>query len=91
VIIVVGSMISLAYYFRVIAAMWMRDVPEPGPPVPATRPAIAGAEQAAGTTRYPEVAFIAVVAGAASIVLGIVPGPLFHLVGHAGKAIGGLF
>jgi NADH-quinone oxidoreductase subunit N len=91
VIIVVGSMISLAYYLRVVAAMWMRDVPEAGAPVPATRPAIAGAEQAAETARYSEVALVAVVAGAASIVLGIVPGPLFHLVGHAGKAIGGLF
>jgi NADH-quinone oxidoreductase subunit N len=91
VIIVVGSMISLAYYLRVIAAMWMREAPEPGPPLPATRPAIAGAEQAAETTRYPEVAFVALAAGAASIVLGIVPGPLFHLVGHAGKALGGLF
>ncbi len=27
VVIVIGSMISLAYYLRVIAAMWMRDVP----------------------------------------------------------------
>ena len=27
VVIVIGSMISLAYYLRVIAAIWMRDVP----------------------------------------------------------------
>ena len=27
VVIVIGSMISLAYYLRVIAAMWMRDAP----------------------------------------------------------------
>jgi NADH-quinone oxidoreductase subunit N len=89
--IVVGSMISLAYYLRVVAAMWMRDAPEPGPALPAARPAMAGAEAAAETTRYPEVAVVAIVAGAASLVLGIVPGPLFHLVSHAGKAFGGLF
>ena len=91
VIIVVGSMISLAYYLRVVAAMWMRDAPETGPALPAARPAMAGADPAAETTRYPEVAFVAIVAGAASLVLGIVPGPLFHLVSHAGKAFGGLF
>ena len=27
VVIVVGSMISLGYYLRVIAAIWMRDAP----------------------------------------------------------------
>ena len=47
VVIVIGSMISLAYYLRVIAAIWMRDIPlvsraggsvrAPGP-----RPALAG-------------------------------------------------
>jgi NADH-quinone oxidoreductase subunit N len=90
VVIVVGSMISLAYYMRVVAAMWMREAPDTGPQLPSGRPAMAGAEQAAERTRYPEVAFVALAAGAASIVLGIVPGPLFHLVRHAGIALGGL-
>ncbi|HZE06871.1 MAG TPA: NADH-quinone oxidoreductase subunit N, partial [Solirubrobacteraceae bacterium] len=32
VVLVIGSMISLGYYLRVIAAMWMRsEVPSPGP------------------------------------------------------------
>src|SRR6202012_442843 len=32
IVLVVGSMISLGYYLRVIAAVWMRDeVPAPGP------------------------------------------------------------
>jgi NADH-quinone oxidoreductase subunit N len=32
VVLVIGSMISLAYYLRVIATLWMRDeVPAPGP------------------------------------------------------------
>ena len=30
VVIVIGSMISLAYYLKVIAAMWMTDAPAPG-------------------------------------------------------------
>ena len=40
VFIAVGTMISLAYYLRVVAAMWMR--PE-GEPAPGGQPAIAGA------------------------------------------------
>ncbi len=39
----------------------------------------------------PEVLFVAVLAGAATIFFGIVPQPLFNLVHHAGSALGGLF
>ncbi|HEV2768785.1 MAG TPA: NADH-quinone oxidoreductase subunit N [Solirubrobacteraceae bacterium] len=53
VAIVIGSMISLAYYLKVISVMWMRDAPavEPGSavtptpvgaPPPGGRPALAG-------------------------------------------------
>jgi len=38
-----------------------------------------------------EVALVAMLAGAATLFFGIVPGPLFDLVHHAGTAIGGLF
>ena len=42
VMIAIGTMISLAYYLRVIAAVWMRPAAEPGAPgVPAV-PAMAG-------------------------------------------------
>jgi NADH-quinone oxidoreductase subunit N len=44
VLIVIGSAISLAYYLRVVAAVWMRtpdEAPEP-PPALAARPAMAG-------------------------------------------------
>jgi NADH-quinone oxidoreductase subunit N len=41
VAIVIGTMVSLAYYLRVIAAIWMR-------PEPAALPAIAGAAEGAG-------------------------------------------
>jgi NADH-quinone oxidoreductase subunit N len=49
-VIVVGSAISLVYYLRVIAAVWMRS-PSEAPAVvaaPAARPAIAGGSQEAG-------------------------------------------
>jgi NADH-quinone oxidoreductase subunit N len=37
VVLVIGSMISLAYYLRVIAALWMRDeVPAPSPGIRST-------------------------------------------------------
>lgn len=40
VVIVIGSMISLAYYLPVIAAMWMREAPEQGAqPASGTQPA----------------------------------------------------
>jgi NADH-quinone oxidoreductase subunit N len=38
--------------------------------------------------RHPEVAFVAVLAGAATLFFGIVPQPLFNLVQHAGSGLG---
>jgi hypothetical protein len=35
--------------------------------------------------------FVGVLSAAAAIVFGIIPGPLFHFVAHAGHAISGLF
>jgi NADH-quinone oxidoreductase subunit N len=90
VAIVVGSMISLGYYLPVIAAMWMRDAP-------AALPALAGGsaeldveDPQAGGARgvQPEVALVAVLAGAATIFFGIVPQPLFDLVHGVGRGFG---
>jgi NADH-quinone oxidoreductase subunit N len=88
VTIVIGSMISLAYYLRVIAAMWM-------PAAESRLPALAGAdpvtddELAAGPRgTHNEVVLVAVLAGAATLVLGIVPSPLFNLAVKAGEALG---
>ncbi len=106
VAIVVGSMISLGYYLPVIAAMWMRGAPseQPGggrrpspsaaPPRAEGLPALAGGspeldEPSPGL--QPEVAFVAFLAGAATLVFGVIPQPLFDLVHHAGSALGGLF
>jgi NADH-quinone oxidoreductase subunit N len=103
VMIVIGSMISLGYYLRVVAAMWMADAPEAGGGVAAPpRPAMAGgspelddlaieAPAAAVGGRQPEVALVALVGAAATIFFGIIPQPLFDLVGHTGRALGGLF
>jgi NADH-quinone oxidoreductase subunit N len=106
VFIVVGSMISLAYYLRVLAAVWTR--PEVGTELtPAStgaggRPALAGGASAdpleptvaasEGVRRAePEVVFVAVLFGAATLAGGIAPSPLFDLVKHAGRALSGLF
>src|SRR5204862_6950355 len=42
VFIAVGTMISLAYYLRVVAAVWMRPAAEPRPPEAVGVPAMAG-------------------------------------------------
>jgi NADH-quinone oxidoreductase subunit N len=102
VAIVIGSMISLGYYLPVIAAMWMRDAGEPQlDPLSATPrtgplPALAGGSpeldvEDAAPGPQPEVVFVAVLAGAATLFFGIIPQPLFDLVHHAGSALSGLF
>jgi NADH-quinone oxidoreductase subunit N len=50
IVLVIGSMISLGYYLRVVATMWMRDAPDaPTAPVlsPSGIPVIAGGSQEA--------------------------------------------
>ena len=90
VFIAVGTMISLAYYLRVVAAMWMR----PGGEATAARakPAIAGASpeadpidpQAGGR---PYLVVPALLAAAAVVFFGIVPQPLVEFAQHAGAAL----
>ncbi|MEA2298314.1 MAG: NADH-quinone oxidoreductase subunit [Solirubrobacteraceae bacterium] len=106
VVIVLGSAVSLGYYLRVIAAMWMR--PEPGR-APLARPAIAGGspeavvqapegpeghqvvlEPEASRGRHGEVAAVAVLGAAGSIFFGIIPQPLFDLVNGVGGALSNL-
>jgi NADH-quinone oxidoreductase subunit N len=85
VAIVVGSMLSLVYYLRVVAAMWMT-------PTPAPLPAMAGGAPEAPIVApaRPSAAIpigIAVLAGAATIAFGILPGPLLDLASDAGSAL----
>ena len=99
IVLVVGSMISLGFYLRVVATIWMR-------PALTARPAIAGGSQeadssaavpgsvadAAAAPRLPfEVAYVALAFATAVIFFGIFPSPLFHFAAHAGRAIAGLF
>jgi NADH-quinone oxidoreductase subunit N len=88
----VGSMISLVYYLRVIATMWMQDAPAPSGAVTTTgRPALAGGSAEATSPRADLGSWIiAIVFGAATLVLGIIPSPLFHLAKDAGAALVGL-
>ncbi len=104
IVVVVGSMISLAYYLPAAAALW-RDEPAPAPDPgldPVTgRPLLAGAAGLAGESagrdlvsedgsggRRPEVQFVGLLAGAAILFFGIVPQPLFDLVDGAARGFG---
>jgi NADH-quinone oxidoreductase subunit N len=92
VVIVVGSMVSLVYYLKVIAAMWMRDALVPGTAVSTPgRPALAGGSADAASPRAdPGAWVVAAVFGAATLFFGIIPSPLFHLATDAGRALLGL-
>jgi NADH-quinone oxidoreductase subunit N len=92
VVIVIGSMVSLAYYLKVIAAMWMQDAPVPGTALATGTPAIAGGSPEVDAARIqPETWFVALLFGAATLFFGIVPSPLFDLAVDAGHAFTGLF
>jgi NADH-quinone oxidoreductase subunit N len=92
VVIVIGTMVSLAYYLRVVAAIWM----QPGTAIsPQPLPAIAGGspeadsapEPAGGQSRVAGIATVAVICAAASIFFGIVPSPLLDLASDAASSI----
>ena len=96
VMIVIGSIISLAYYLRVISAIWMR-------PAPKARPAMAGAAPEAGAGAAPVrdeaapsggrcwlVIGVTLIATAGTIVFGIAPSPLVDFAEHAGESIAAL-
>jgi NADH-quinone oxidoreductase subunit N len=100
IVIVVGSAVSLAYYLRVIAAVWMRPSAAPS----ALTPVIAGGSVEAdeearaaglepGATRrlvQPEVIFVAAVCAAATIFFGVYPEPLLDVARDASSAFTGL-
>jgi NADH-quinone oxidoreductase subunit N len=78
--IVVGSVLSLAYYLRVIAVMWMGRYEVELPSVPPRRvQPVAGWSPEADAWAQPEVVAVAVIAAVLTIALGIVPGPLFDV------------
>jgi NADH-quinone oxidoreductase subunit N len=89
IVIVIGSMISLAYYLKIVAAIWMR--PTTAAEVATVNadgsPRLAGADPAAERADW-EVQLVAAVAGVAIIVFGVIPSPLLNLADSAGKALG---
>jgi NADH-quinone oxidoreductase subunit N len=88
IVIVVGSMISLAYYLRVVAIMWMDriEVTLPGSP-PRTVKGVSGWSPEADPRAMPEITAVAVLAAAATVFLGIFPSPLFDVVKDVGSAL----
>jgi NADH-quinone oxidoreductase subunit N len=96
VFIVVGSMISLAYYLKVIAAMWMTPAADESdaaaaraPLAGGDQPVLAGgSEEATGLRAQGEVVAVAVVFGALTLILGVVPSPLFDVMRDVGAALG---
>ncbi|UTI64092.1 NADH-quinone oxidoreductase subunit N [Paraconexibacter antarcticus] len=94
IVIVIGSMISLGYYLRVIAAVWTGDAVESAQ-VATGLPALAGGSpdaEVTGPAAGPawEVTLVAVVFGAAIVVFGVIPQPLFDFVARAGSAFSNL-
>jgi NADH-quinone oxidoreductase subunit N len=95
IFIVVGSVISLAYYLKVVAAVWL------SPSEVSVRPAdggpmrrlarVGGWSPEAEAKAQPEVLVIAVLMAAAVIVLGILPSPVLDVAKDVGTALQNIF
>ncbi len=92
VFIAVGTMISLAYYLRVVAAMWMRPEGVTAVGEGAGAAAIAGAspeadpiDPRAGRRAY--LALPALIAAAGVVFFGVIPEPLVRFAEHAGASL----
>jgi NADH-quinone oxidoreductase subunit N len=95
IFIVGGTMISLAYYLRVVAAMWMRpetEVGVPGAAGPSSTPVISGAspeadpvDPEAGRRWY--LVGPAILAAAVTVFFGVIPQPLVDFASHAGASL----
>ena len=91
ILIVAGSVVSLAYYLRVIAVMWMGrvDVELPSVPGRRVRP-VSGWSPEADARAQPEVAAVAVAFAVLTILLGLWPEPLFDAAREMGTSLGNL-
>jgi NADH-quinone oxidoreductase subunit N len=100
--IAIGTMISLAYYLRVVAAIWMRPTPEPLAPEGTGVPAMAGgspeadelptpggeqAPEAPKGTRCIVILSSAALAAGATVFFGVIPSPLVDWASHAGQSL----
>ena len=89
-VLVVLSVISLAYYLPVVATMW-RGETQPGNDAASGVPVLAGgapeAEAAGGRAGW-ELTLVGAVLAIAVIVFGIIPQPVFDLVASAARGLG---
>jgi NADH-quinone oxidoreductase subunit N len=92
IVIVLGSAVSLVYYLRVVAAMWMREAPRSVPVLAGASPEAPPEDAPAGPRAAGwEVYAVALACAAATIALGIVPTPVFDLARDAANSLGQLF
>ena len=100
VVIVIGSMISLGYYLRVIATVWMRPAEASTAPLPAMaggspeadagspEPEPAATSEARDSrTRCLAILVPTAVAAAATVFFGVIPSPLVDWAANAGEAL----
>ena len=102
VAIVVGTMVSLAYYLRVVAAVWMRPEADTKAASSASRPGAAGAdpmpriagaspeasaEPRPGTGRCRMIWGSAVLCAAATVFFGVYPSPLIDWASEAAASL----
>jgi NADH-quinone oxidoreductase subunit N len=91
ILIVVGSVISMAYYLRVVATMWMGRVELELPSVPRRRvKPVSGWSPEADLRAQPEVAAIALAFAVLTILFGLWPDPLFDAAREMGTSISAL-
>jgi NADH-quinone oxidoreductase subunit N len=94
VVIVAGTMVSVVYYLRVIAAVWIRPEPTAPPPAPAEpMPAIAGGAPEAdsrplGASRCALVVGAGLICAVATVAFGVYPDPLIDWASVAAESLG---
>jgi NADH-quinone oxidoreductase subunit N len=88
IVIVVGSMISLGYYLRVIAVMWMGrfEVTLTSLPKRVLKPVMGWSPEADAKAQF-EVTAVAVIAAVFTIAIGVAPSPLFNLAHDVGTSL----
>jgi len=85
VFIAIGTMISLAYYLRVVAAMWMRPEPDAIPAIAGASPEADPIDLEAGRRLY--LVAPALLAAAATVFFGVIPQPLVEFAERAGSSL----
>jgi len=85
VFIAVGTMISLAYYLRVVAAMWMRPGEEATPAIAGASPEADPSDPEAGRRIY--LVGPALLAAAGTVFFGVIPQPLVDFAQQAASSL----